>query len=199
MSYNYWRYPTIFPKNTETKLKGLPEAIARSETLEKKYKDAFYYGAMVEAINHAYFNSLYSLAIKKVIFNNPATIILWADGSKTVVMCGERDTYDPEKGMAMAIARKALGNKDLLGNSAEAEMVGDHKGIHPVVLWQVRIGFLELPNLLWIQNMDFSLKAAKAAILSEGIDKAVSVDGGSFQTDHHIAELHGAKRRHDSP
>ena len=87
---------------------------------------------------------------------------------------------------------------DLLGNSAEAKMVGNHKGIHPVVLWQVRIGFLKLPNLLWIQNMDFSLKAAKATILSEGIDKAVSVDGGGFQTDHHIAELHGAKRRHDS-
>lgn len=49
--------------------------------------------------------------IRKVIFSNPATIILWADGSKTVVICSERDTYDPEKGMAMAISRKALGNK----------------------------------------------------------------------------------------
>lgn len=119
MSYNYWPYTTFIPKNAETKLKGLPEAIARSETLEKKYEDAFYYGAMVEAINHAYFNRLYSLTIKKVIFNNPATIILWSDGSKTVVMCGERDTYDPEKGMAMAIARKALGNKGNYYNAFE--------------------------------------------------------------------------------
>ena len=87
---------------------------------------------------------------------------------------------------------------DLLGNSAEAKMVGNHKGIHPVVLWQVRIGFLKLPNLLGIQNMDFSLKATKAAILSECVNKAVSVDGGSFQTNHYIAELHRAKRRHDS-
>ncbi len=135
MSYNYWRYPTIFPKNTETKLKGLPEAIARSETLEKKYKDAFYYGAMVEAINHAYFNSLYSLAIKKVIFNNPATIILWADGSKTVVMCGERDTYDPEKGMAMAIARKALGNKGNYYNTFEKWLPKESKVTHSVILF----------------------------------------------------------------
>lgn len=49
--------------------------------------------------------------IKKVIFNNPATIVMWMDGSKTVVKCGADDIYDPEKGLAMAIAKKALGNK----------------------------------------------------------------------------------------
>lgn len=49
--------------------------------------------------------------IRKVIFNNPATVILWKDGTKTVVKCGEGDKYDPEKGFAMAIAKKALGNK----------------------------------------------------------------------------------------
>lgn len=35
--------------------------------------------------------------IKKVIFNDPATIILWKDGTKTVVKCQEGDTYDKEK------------------------------------------------------------------------------------------------------
>lgn len=49
--------------------------------------------------------------IKDVIFNNPATIILWKDGTKTVVKCGEGEAYDPEKGMAMAIAKKLLGNQ----------------------------------------------------------------------------------------
>lgn len=48
--------------------------------------------------------------IKKVIFNNPATIILWNDGTKTVVKCNERDTYDPEKGFAMGISKKVLGS-----------------------------------------------------------------------------------------
>ena len=71
-----------------------------------------------------------SFEIKKVIFNPPATIVLWEDGTKTVVKtqwdigeiaasgcdcCGgvwaRIDTYDPEKGLAMAIAKKALGNK----------------------------------------------------------------------------------------
>ena len=48
--------------------------------------------------------------IKKVIFNDPATIIYWGDGTKTVVKA-EEETFDPEKGMAMAIAKKALGNQ----------------------------------------------------------------------------------------
>lgn len=49
--------------------------------------------------------------IKKVIFNDPATIVLWRDGFKTVVKCGEGDIFDPEKSLAMAIAKRALGNQ----------------------------------------------------------------------------------------
>lgn len=50
-------------------------------------------------------------AIEKVIFNDPATIIFWKDGTKTVVKCSENDEFSPEVGMAMAISKKALGNK----------------------------------------------------------------------------------------
>lgn len=49
-------------------------------------------------------------SIKNVIFNDPATIIFWTDGTKTVVKAQD-EPYDPEKGMAMAIAKKALGNQ----------------------------------------------------------------------------------------
>ena len=49
--------------------------------------------------------------IKNVIFNDPATIVFWSDGTKTVVKCQDDDWYDPEKGLAMAISKKALGNK----------------------------------------------------------------------------------------
>ena len=48
--------------------------------------------------------------IKDVIFNNPATIVLWADGTKTVVKA-ENEPFDPEKGLAMAISKRALGGK----------------------------------------------------------------------------------------
>lgn len=51
--------------------------------------------------------------IQKVIFNPPATIVFWRDGSKTVVKCGENDVFDPEKGLAMAISKRAFGdNRD---------------------------------------------------------------------------------------
>ncbi len=48
--------------------------------------------------------------VKKVIFNAPATIVIWADGSKTVVKA-ENEDYDPEKGLAMAVVKKVYGNK----------------------------------------------------------------------------------------
>ncbi len=48
--------------------------------------------------------------IDKVIFNDPATIVFWRDGTKTVVKA-INEPYDPEKGMAMACARKLFGNK----------------------------------------------------------------------------------------
>jgi len=49
--------------------------------------------------------------IKDVIFNDPATIVFWSDNTKTVVKCQNDDVFDPEKGLAMAISKKALGNK----------------------------------------------------------------------------------------
>ena len=54
--------------------------------------------------------------IKKVIFNDPATIVFWGDGTKTVVKCQEGDTYDKELGLAMAISKKHLGNKSNFNN-----------------------------------------------------------------------------------
>lgn len=56
------------------------------------------------------FNRIYDISIKNVIFNDPATIVFWNDGTKTVVKA-ENEEFDPEKGLAMAIAKKVLGNK----------------------------------------------------------------------------------------
>lgn len=65
-------------------------------------------------------NSMYGIStaetnyipeIKNVIFNDPATIVFWGDGTKTVVKCQPGDRFDPEKGLAMAIVKKAYGNK----------------------------------------------------------------------------------------
>lgn len=48
--------------------------------------------------------------IRKVVFNDPATIVFWSDNTKTVVKCGPEDTFDTEKGLAMAIVKKMAGN-----------------------------------------------------------------------------------------
>lgn len=49
--------------------------------------------------------------IKKVIFNDPATIVYWDDDTKTVVKC-QNESFDSEKGLAMAICKKLMGLKD---------------------------------------------------------------------------------------
>lgn len=48
--------------------------------------------------------------IEKVYFNNPVTVVMWSDHTKTIVRVSKDDIYDPEKGLAMAIAKKVLGN-----------------------------------------------------------------------------------------
>lgn len=49
------------------------------------------------------------LKIENVIFSEPATIVFWGDGSKTVVKAQNED-FDLEKGLAMAISKKVYGN-----------------------------------------------------------------------------------------
>ena len=49
--------------------------------------------------------------IKKVIFNDPATIVLWDDGTKTVVKCSEGDTYSEWSGLAFCICKKLMGDE----------------------------------------------------------------------------------------
>lgn len=66
-----------------------------------------------EAINNRLNNlpamaELKPLAFRRVIFNWPATIVFWSDGTKTVVKCAKFDNWDPEKGLAMAVMKKFL-------------------------------------------------------------------------------------------
>ena len=49
--------------------------------------------------------------IKDVIFSDRVTVILWKDGTKTMVRAGKHEDYDPEKGFAMAVCKKMFGNE----------------------------------------------------------------------------------------
>ena len=60
---------------------------------------------------HIYISdSIGEYRIKDVIFHPPATIVLWEDGTKTVVKLHDED-YDAEKGLAMAVMKKVLGTE----------------------------------------------------------------------------------------
>lgn len=59
--------------------------------------------------------------IDRVIFNDPATIIIWKDGSKTVVKRSEDDIWDPEKGFCMAIIKKLYGHTSFIKKFMEPE------------------------------------------------------------------------------
>ena len=48
--------------------------------------------------------------ISKVVFNNPATIVFWADGTKTVVKCMEGQEFNEYYGVACAIMKRFFGN-----------------------------------------------------------------------------------------
>ena len=61
--------------------------------------------------------------IKKVIYSGPKTIILWADNTKTIVSCGEADSYDYYSGFCAAVVKKLFGStthaKKVLGDAIQ--------------------------------------------------------------------------------
>ena len=74
--------------------------------------ERFSFDDIAEALNRAFNPNIFgkSLTVKKVIYNGPATIILWNDGTKTVVKCKEGDPYSPEAGFALAVLKRLTGN-----------------------------------------------------------------------------------------
>lgn len=84
----------------------LYEEMRKLRELEREAKKI---GCRVVA--ESWFKSVNMPGIEKVIFNDPATIVIWDDGTKTVVKAQKGELFDPEKGLAMAVSKKALGNK----------------------------------------------------------------------------------------
>jgi hypothetical protein len=73
---------------------------------EKTYRTVLA-GAKPGGVVHYY---IVNPVIKRVMFNDPATIVFWTDGTKTVVHRGD-EAFDPEKAIAMATLKKIGGNK----------------------------------------------------------------------------------------
>ena len=48
--------------------------------------------------------------VKRIIFHDPATIVFWQDGTKTVVKCMEGEPYSKYYGFVCALAKKIYGS-----------------------------------------------------------------------------------------
>lgn len=70
--------------------------------------------------------------IKKVIFNPPATIVYWDDNSRTVVKKQLGEKFDPEKGLTMAITKKAFGNKGSYFNEIKKWVETYHEEVEAI-------------------------------------------------------------------
>lgn len=101
-------------------------------------------------------------AIKKVIFNSPATIVFWMDGTKTVVKAQGDDIFDPEKGLAMAISKKALGNKGNYCNELKKWLPEEDTLMPPFTIDDLKAGVdnlrKTLANKLWVPEKIFEEK-----------------------------------------
>jgi hypothetical protein len=58
------------------------------------------------------FKPLYIPELEDVWFYEPATIVWFSDGTKSVAICGYDDTYDRETGVAICLCKRMLGNKE---------------------------------------------------------------------------------------
>lgn len=48
--------------------------------------------------------------ITKVLYNNPATIVFWSDGTQTRNICPPDALYNPDTGLAFCVLKKIMGN-----------------------------------------------------------------------------------------
>lgn len=52
----------------------------------------------------------HSMVPDRIVFNPPATIVFWKDGTKTVVKCAEGEKFDPYTGFCYAFTEHFLGS-----------------------------------------------------------------------------------------
>lgn len=73
---------------------------------QKRFSGATLYYDKDGAIKHTY--------IKRVIYSNPATIVFFGDGTKTICKAQEGDTYNPAAGLALCVYKKMVGASALV-------------------------------------------------------------------------------------
>lgn len=102
----------------------------------------------------------YAYKVKRIIYNDPATIVFWNDGTKTVVKRGPAETFNKYTAFCAALAKKMYGNNSRVNkivNEGEDQTSKNHtKNLAEQIL-----------HLRYKQHMSVAKIAAKLDI-SEG-------------------------------
>lgn len=69
-----------------------------------------------KVVKNGYYKYIY---ISQVIYNDPATIVFWNDGTKTISKCHPNDTYSKEFGLLMCIHKRLFGRDNFTNISKE--------------------------------------------------------------------------------
>ena len=51
-----------------------------------------------------------ALSVRRILYHNPATIVFWQDGTKTVVKCMDGEPFEKYAGFCAALAKKVFGS-----------------------------------------------------------------------------------------
>lgn len=127
-------YPEIKPK----RILHDPEYFKRRvETMNDTFtrfgmndvmNDSEYFKGFVMRLNEVDCSSPYPRPVK-IIYNPPATIVFWTDGTKTVVKCNMDDEYNEYYGFLCALGKKMFGTnshlKKLIDEKAERHYIED--------------------------------------------------------------------------
>lgn len=80
--------------------------------------------------------------IRKVVYDNPNTVVVWDDDTVTKCLCSEYDKYDEEKGLLICILKKICGSQEVIDvfNSwvPEPSIISEVEGRKEVTLKDVR-------------------------------------------------------------
>lgn len=127
-------YPMIRPKRILHDPEYFKRSVDRMNDTFTRFgmndvmNDSEYFKGFVMRLTEVDCNSPYPKPVK-IIYNPPATIVFWTDGTKTVVKCCEEDEYNEYYGFLCALGKKMFGTnshlKKMIDEKAERHYIED--------------------------------------------------------------------------
>ena len=138
-----------------------------------------------------------SAGVKKVIYNDPATIIYWSDGTRTVVKCQPGDKFDPELGFLLALCKRVCGNTGVYNYLLREHVpgYGGKKGKTGISIEQMRKELADFCHKRTCTNCPLNKDGFKCG---RGKFFTDSVDEHGYMTDKSIVKHYKAMKGAES-